>query len=341
MITVTFIGSDKNAGKTTAFNHVYEQLAAQEKRAICLTATGISGDRIDRFFGHAKPEIRIFKNSCFVTAKEQLLNREESYEPLLTLSPPDFSKSYVFGRSTDAYNLILEGPNTRNELILMKKQIARKMKDPILMIDGSVDRQFVAHPSVTDGFYFSVLISENPRLMSRTNGFLLPLSLSVCPGKLKKSIGNHLKENLKSLLLSEDFSVIHEGYEIPFQDKTLIRKLSARKGEKTALYINGALSPTLSTTIQNFHALTVVLDNFTLYQTISGNETAPPFFPRLSLFHPVTIFGIFVRDLTKSSEARKRLRLPTGVPVWDLFRDSPESAAHVLSPFTKKKPPRI
>lgn len=341
MITVTFIGSDKNAGKTTAFNHVYEKLTGDDSRDICLTATGISGERIDRFYGHAKPEIRIFKNSCFVTAEAQLSNREDRFEPLVTLSPPDFSKVYVFGRSKEDFNLILEGPNTRNELILMKKRIHRKMKNPILMIDGSVDRQFVAHPSVTDGFYFSVLISENPRLMARTNGFLLPFSLSRCPEKIKKAIACHLKENLKSLLLSDSFEVLHAGCDIPFQDKTLFHRLSGQKHQKTYLYLSGALSPTLASAIRNVKALTVILDNFTLYQTIAAAEIADPFYPRLFLFHPVRIYGIFIQDTTGSADKRSLIHLPEGVPVWDLFKDSPETFKNMLHPFTKKKPPII
>ena len=341
MTTVTFIGSDKNAGKTTAFNFVYERLAVEERQPLCLTATGISGDRIDRFYGHLKPEIRIFENTFFVTAKERLLDLEESYEAILTFPPSIFSKPYVFGCASAPCTLILEGPNTRRELIQMKKEIARKLNDPILLIDGSVDRQFVAHPSITDGFFFSVLISDNPRLMVRTEDFLLALSLPSCPDNLKARIENHLNLHIKSLLLAEDFSVIHKGSEIPFQDKTLVKKVSARKKEAMTLYLNGALSPTLFSAINRFHNLTVVLDNFTLYQSISGSENQAPFFPRLSLFYPVTIFGIFVRDATQFSAGPKGLHLPAGVPVWDLSKESETCGAQVISRLMQQKPPSI
>ncbi len=72
MKTLTFIGSDKNAGKTTAFNFVYKKLqnAHCQSARICMTSTGISGEAEDKFTGRNKPFVDIFKNTYFITSSQ-------------------------------------------------------------------------------------------------------------------------------------------------------------------------------------------------------------------------------------------------------------------------------
>lgn len=333
MITVTFIGSDKDAGKTTAFNTVYGILYEKNK-PVCLTSTGISGDRIDAFYGHPKPDILIKKHSYFVTAENRLSDFKKNFSTVMALTGSDFSKPYVFGKSITDFKLVLEGPNTRKELLLMKERIQTELKNTILMIDGSVDRQFVAHPAISDGFYFSVLISENPRLMARTNAFLLPLSLSACPETIRTLIINTFQEDpMKSLLIDESFQVVYKGSPVPFQDNRLHTHLEKRKGLKTILYINGALSPSLFSFLRSYERLIVVLDNFTLYQNIPTQQATSYFCPSMYLLHQVHINGIFIRDTTSSGGKRHPVNMPQGVPVCDLFQDGIEPVQRMVAPL--------
>ncbi|MBU0991339.1 MAG: hypothetical protein KJ737_02500 [Proteobacteria bacterium] len=333
MITVTFIGSDKNAGKTTAFNHMYGALYEKTK-SVCLTSTGISGDRIDAFYGHPKPDILIRKNSYFITATERLSDKKKDYSPIIELKAPDFSKSYMFGKSIRNFKLVLEGPNTKKELLLMKDVIRTNMEKTILMIDGSADRQFVAHPAISDGFCFSILISENPRSMERTRAFLVPFSLSACPVCIRKPIILNLEDGKRSLLLDENFQEVYAGRTVPFQDKALYSHLKKRKHRKTVLYINGALSPSLFSYLRSYDRLTVVLDNFTLYQTIPTESHSSRFHPALHLLHKAHINGIFIRDTTPTGDKRHSVHIPQGIPVCDLFRDTAKTIQKMMTPLT-------
>ena len=48
METLAFIGSDKNAGKTTVFNFVYQKMHAADTM-VCLTSIGINGEPVDTY----------------------------------------------------------------------------------------------------------------------------------------------------------------------------------------------------------------------------------------------------------------------------------------------------
>ncbi len=326
MKTVAFIGSDKNAGKTTVFNYIYNALN-RHRPSVCLTSIGINGEAVDYFEGHPKPEINILKDTYFITAAEHLSHVSNRIEMLRRFDPPEFSKAYLFCKSKAAFKTILEGPNTGHEIRILKDTILKLLPAAHLLIDGSADRQFLAHPSICDAFYFSILLTDKKIQMERAHALLQPLSFSICPDTTKKQIAGMLRPDTKSILFDQEDRVIYHGHTIPFMDEDL--KKACKPG--TVLYLNGAFSQSLSHVISSFKDMIVILDNFTLLQDISATHLEPA--AKILLFHPITVIGISIRRQTDVDMHMDALPFPDNIPVFDLFEDDKKKIDASLSYF--------
>ena len=257
MKTLAFIGSDKNAGKTTVFNFVYQKMHAADTM-VCLTSIGINGEPVDTYEGHPKPKITVYKDSFFITAGEHLKPHTGKYETVHLFLPPHFSKPYVLAKSLVDLDLVLEGPNTQRGLMEMKGLIGKVLPLCLLLVDGSIDRQFLAHPAVCDGFYFAVLVSDRKQQLIKANDLLSALALPVYPKDLRGAIEEFQRDETKSLLWGDSPRLIYHGRQIPFLDETLRETVKRRKGDECVLYLNGALSKSLFKTdggARQFHPL--------------------------------------------------------------------------------------
>jgi len=320
MRTLSFIGSDKNAGKTTILNFVYRRLQenSKGKTPVCLASIGINGEDIDFYENQQKPTISLYKGSYFITAGEHLQELTGKYEILHNFTSPDFKKVYVLGECLFDFQIILEGPNNKQEILRMKKKVEELLPNSYLLIDGSIDRQFLAHPAVSDAFYFAVLLSTRKEQFQKTKDLLFPLSLHVCPQKQKDFLKGCLEEDTRSLLFGESNELLYHGKEIPFLDVKLQRMCLKYKNRKCSLYLNGALSKSLYPLLAPLKNLTIILDNFTLYQNISVYDNHGRIFrPRLLLLNPVKVQRIFLKQET----SRYPLSAPENIHVHNLFRE--------------------
>lgn len=318
MKTYSFIGTDKNAGKTTVFNFVYERL--REKNAkVCLTSAGINGEEFDNLEGHIKPKIIIHKNGFFVTSTDQLKNLGESYKKIQAFIPPHFKKNYILGKMLKNTPLILEGPNEKNELLKLKKYINDNISPDYLMIDGSVDRQFLGDPKISDEFFFAILTSRRLEQQRKAEDFIYSLSLKPCNKKILEFIDKNAKRDTKSILFDPNGKIIYHGTKIPFLDASLKEICLKRKNSKLFLYLNGALSKTLASSLSGVKNLHIILDNFTQYQSIRvKDEPNKAFLPALEVKNPVNLAKIFIKE----EEGSTRLRLPSRISVYNLFKDN-------------------
>jgi len=319
--TFSFIGSDKNAGKTTVFNFVFKQLREGPEREVpvCVTSIGINGEEVDTYEGHPKPLIRLYRNSYFVTAGEHLRELTGQYEICFSFS--DFNKLYILGKCLSDFPVVLEGPNTGQELLRLKKVVADLLPGSYLLIDGSIDRQFLAHPDISDGFYFALLISDRKEQLQKAQDLLYSLSSPVCPESHRQFLTKTGKKDTKSILYDGENKILYHGREIPSLDEDLKNACMNYKNATTFLYVNGAFSKSLFTFFAPFTHLRIILDNFTLYQNISvGEHLGPRFLPTIFLLHPVRVKKIFLKqDTGKPAFAG----LPRDIPVINLFRDNP------------------
>ena len=320
MRTLSFIGSDKNAGKTTILNFVYRKLREKSKETtpVCLASIGINGEDIDFYENKHKPRLSLKKGSSFITSGEHLQEFTGKYEILHNFTRPDFKKVYVLGKCLFDFQMILEGPNNKQEILRMKKKVRELLPNSDLLIDGSVDRQFLAHPAVSDAFYFAVLISKREAQVQKAKDLLFALFLHVCSQKQKDLVKDRRAEETRSLLFGENNELLYQSKIIPFLDTKLHRLCLKCKNTKRTLYLNGALSKSLCSLLAPLKKLTIILDNFTLYQNISVNDNhGKTFRPRLLILNPVKVKKIFLKQET----SRYTLSVPENIPVYNLFRE--------------------
>ncbi|MBU3914933.1 hypothetical protein KKA14_05300, partial [bacterium] len=186
------------------------------------------------------------------------------------------------------------------------------------MIDGSIDRQFLAHPQISDELYFSVLVSSYREQLRNAQDLLSALSIPECPEKLKQSLETLIEKDTKSLLLRKDGTLLYHGRAIPFLDDELKKACINQCGEKCDLYLNGALSKSLYAFLSRFTNLMVVVDNFTLYRNIGIHESpCGRFEPDLALLRIVPVKKIFLKQETETCS----LKFPENVDVHDLFKE--------------------
>ena len=323
MKTYSFIGSDKNAGKTTAFNYVYRDLCKKGGSSICLSSIGINGEEVDNFEGVKKPQIEILPGLFFITKASRLTGHTGKYRTLQTFTSPLFNEDYILGKAQLKMDLILEGPNSGDEIRIVKRSISPLLgNDGLLLIDGSIDRQFLAKPEISDGFYFSLLFTKRVEQRQKTLDFLEMLALVPCTKEIRTKITGNLNERTKSLLIADSGKIIHQGQSIVSRDKELRSKCATMKQCDEIvffLYLKGALTNSLYNFLAPFRGLQVILDNFSLFQNISTSEKKKiNFLPKISLYNPREIKTIFISQETDFDHSL----LPKGIAVKNLFRET-------------------
>lgn len=316
MKTIGFLGSDKNAGKTTALGFVAQRLR-HEGQEIILCSIGINGEAHDTYEGTPKPEIYTERGDVFITNPTNLVGSAGTYRILHRLEPPEFSKTYCICEALIPAHVVLEGPNDRNSLLRMKKTLqALGLGHCVLLLDGSIDRQFMGHPTLCDSFYFSLLISSRSAQLTKAQQLLKPLQLPITPREIFELIQIHLVEETRSILLTKRNKLLYHGFDPPFMDPVLKSCLMEAQHQEGVLYLSGALTERLANFLSPLRRLTIVLDNFTQYLRVFTGDGGRCFQPRIELLHPLELAGIFLKE-----DAHNRLSFPQGIPVYNLFRE--------------------
>lgn len=316
MKTIGFLGSDKNAGKTTVLRFIANRLRSEGHQLI-LCSIGINGEAHDSYEGTSKPEIQVEKGDLFVTSPNNLLGSIGTYQILYRLEPPEFPKSYCICRALMPTNIVLEGPNSRTTLSRMKAIIGGLITGPcFLLLDGSIDRQFMGHPALCDSFYFSLLITNRVSQQTKAQQLLRPLQLPVANDRTHAYITKYLCEETRYMLFTHEGKLLHHGFDPPFMDPSLKASLTQFPNQIVVLYLAGALTKGLSDFLSPFKRLTIILDNFTQYLRVFVQDKNRQFHPRLELLHPFTLRGIFLKE-----DGSNKLSLPSGIPVFNLFRE--------------------
>ncbi len=324
MKTISFIGSDKNAGKTTAMLYVYRMALERslKNKPVCLASIGINGESVDAYENRAKPSITIMKGSLFVTTGEHVSHLTGQYSVLDTIAGSGFSKSYVLARALTDFSVVLEGPNDRNGVLKMKEAIDQTIADCTCLIDGSIDRQFIGHPLVSDSICFALLLSNRKEQLTKAQDLLQALTLKKAPEQIVDIVAKYEDVGDKSLLIAQNGEVLYQSAEVPFLDQSLREICLIHKNASCTLYLKGSMTRSLHSFFAAFRNLTIVLDNFTLYQNISTrSEATKSFLPDLTLYHSVPLHSLFLKQETLDCP----LRLPVEVPVYNLFRENPHA----------------
>ena len=323
MKTFAFIGSDKNAGKTTALNYVYRQMVQSraESELLCITSIGINGENSDSYDNKSKPSVRILKRTAFITAGEHLSDLSGKYETLHYFQDKVFPKDYILGKARCDFDCVIEGPNDKPGLLATRKVLGSLRESIICLLDGSIDRQFIGHPEVCDGIYFSLLLSDRDAQLRKAKDLLTALSLNLTEQETSLLVEKHKQDNTKSLLLSDTDGLLYHSKTVPFLDDKLKQSLQKNQNEPTTLYLNGALNQSLFKFLSSFKNLAIVLDNFTLYQNVSTEmRLSTDYSLNLSLLHSVPVKKIFIKQESWQLAQTQISELPMS----NLFRDNPD-----------------
>jgi hypothetical protein len=319
MKTISFVGSDKNAGKTTSMNHYVDSLLRSgfSPNQICMTSIGLNGELIDEYEFSQKPSILLKKGQYFVTTGRHLINNAGKYETISILVPPHVSQPFVVGKALMEFPLCLEGPNEKTDLLKLKAKLQELLELKFLLVDGSIDRQFLANPLISDSFCFSLLLSSRQQQNLKANTLLETIQFKECEKSVKLLIERYLEDNIKTLLISKNDELLHSGIQIPFTDENLKKACLKNKNKDMCLYLNGALSRTLYDFLCPFNHLTVILDNFTLYQNISTVNKNRIFKPKLQLLNAVSVDKIYINE----QDSGHGIKFPEGIHCTDIYRE--------------------
>ena len=107
--SISFVGMEKNAGKTEALNYVIKRLNDYNK-TIAVTSIGIDGERLDQVTETSKPRVFLYPNSLFITS-EKLYPKKEIVSVVEDISHYGTSLGRLIeARSKTFGNVMLSGP---------------------------------------------------------------------------------------------------------------------------------------------------------------------------------------------------------------------------------------
>lgn len=316
MKTYAFVGSEKNAGKTTSMNFVINRLKNQY--TFCLTSIGVNGEKEDLWYGTPKPTITIPENQFFLTHARHLMQSLGQYSIIERFFPHQMGDTYILAKAIQPLTVLLEGPNDKNGLLFFKNYLNLKMekKFDFLMIDGSVDRQVIGHPLISDSFFLCLSTkTENSIERRKLEGFLKPLLFPLISNSIATFLQNlRLEDAVKALLFNESFpnqSPYFSSVERIYSDLRLFENLHQLK--KPCLYLKSTLTTLVLKKIPP--QIKIILDNFTLYQC---DEITAKDLKRIFLLNPIKVEKVFLKEESFNTH---NLPLPAQLSICNLFRE--------------------
>ncbi|MBT3783770.1 hypothetical protein HOF92_02265 [bacterium] len=291
----------------------------QGKR-ILFSSVGINGECVDTYEGIPKPSIKLSPGDFFVTASAHLSGNSGKFRMIQCFGPPEFSRNYCLCQALISQSWILEGPNDLASLVNLKEGLKEWETNLIVLLDGSIDRQFLGHPKICDYFYFSLLITDRKEQIEKASQLLEPIHFKACSNEQREWIQKIVRTQTRSLLFDESGMLVYEGFQPPFLDSELKSKIRPLASNSCTLYLNGALTHSLCNFLSPYQNWRIILDNFTLYQRISVTKEKRSFRPEICLFHPLRLKGIFLREVSFQS-----LDLPEKIPIHNIYREDSDA----------------
>lgn len=147
--SISIIGMCKNAGKTTALNHMIRSLSGCGQ-TLALTSIGRDGEDKDLVTGTKKPGIYVLEGTLVATASELVVHHCDVTREIL--SDTGFSTpmgSVVVLRARSDGSIQLAGPSLTTQLSSLREDFFRLGADKVI-IDGALSRKTLCSRSVTE-----------------------------------------------------------------------------------------------------------------------------------------------------------------------------------------------
>jgi len=210
--TLSIIGMQKNAGKTTVLNHI---LQTNSNKRIAITSIGRDGEKLDSVFKVAKPRIFVKQGMFVLSTDDCLKNSDCRVEIFKNYNIKTPLGEIVLGRVIDDGYVDLAGPSTIKETEAIYNDI--KSEIDLFIVDGAFSRKQFASSHFIEGVILVTGASYSEHMMKTvedTHFVYKMLSLK----KTKKRVKKHLK-NPVTILGSIDKPLdlntsLGSGYEI-------------------------------------------------------------------------------------------------------------------------------
>jgi hypothetical protein len=145
--SVSFVGMEKNTGKTECLNYVLKRLEPSSHR-IAITSIGIDGEGLDLVTQTHKPEIQLSENNIFITSEAHYHSKKLD-AIILNISKKRTSLGrLVTAKAISKGKVMLSGPP---DTVWLKK-ILNEMEllgVETTLVDGALSRQSLGSPAIT------------------------------------------------------------------------------------------------------------------------------------------------------------------------------------------------
>lgn len=146
---VSLVGLSKNAGKTTALNHLLRQYREWEP-PVAVTSIGRDGEETDLVTATPKPRVYVHSGCFFATAEGLLRLCDAACEILAVTDFPTALGRVVVARARSGGFAQLGGPSISGHLAAVA-EIMKGCGASKVLVDGAISRKSASAPSISDG----------------------------------------------------------------------------------------------------------------------------------------------------------------------------------------------
>ncbi len=259
--SVSFVGMEKNTGKTETLNYVIGRLHQLNKK-IAVTSIGIDGETTDQVTHTHKPEITLFEGMLFATSEKHYHEKQLVSEILNVSARQTALGRLVTGSVKVRGNMILSGPSNTGWLKNVIRDMERYDVDTVL-IDGALSRKSFGSPSVTEGMILTTgaALSPNiPELVRKTKFLHSLINLPQYETSLQDAL-LEIENGIWSIDSGQNLHNLH----IP-STFLIDRHKEKLSSHGNTLFISGAVSDKLLDTLRlqkNIEAITLIVKDFT------------------------------------------------------------------------------
>ena len=167
--SLSIVGLEKNTGKTVCLNYVLRRLHEMGVRP-AVTSVGVDGEQVDVVYGSAKPEVRLFEGSLFITSEQHYRQRR-----VVSMALEVSRRRTSLGRLVTAQvvcggTALISGPSSTPELRRQLERLSQRGA-PITLVDGALGRLSLASPAVSEAMILATgaaVSASIPQLVQRT-----------------------------------------------------------------------------------------------------------------------------------------------------------------------------
>lgn len=296
--SVSFVGMEKNAGKTQTLNYVLNRLRTFSNLKLAISSIGIDGEQVDQVTETAKPEITIYKGTKFVTA-QALYSQKEIIADIESVSRQTTALGrLITARAISTGKVLLAGPSGSEQMKRLIDTLSSEVD--LCLIDGALSRMSFGSPCITDAIILSTgaaVSASLPTMVSKTR-FIYDLT------QLPKYQGDEiesLKQKEKGIFALSEGKVIE--LEVPsllmidrYKDKIF------EHGKR--IYISGVLNEKFMQflcTQKDLNTIEIVIKDFT--KNFASSDIIYRFLNRggkLSVLHPTNLIAITANPISPS-----------------------------------------